>query len=49
MLQAVLMGFGGLGIGETGIVRGPPLLPKGWTRLTIRSAAPGFAPLIVGP
>jgi protein-glucosylgalactosylhydroxylysine glucosidase len=35
ILQAVIMGFGGLDITETGIVQSPSKLPSGWKKLTI--------------
>ena len=40
VLQAVLMGFGGLEITPTGIVQQKGLLPKGWKKLTITGVGP---------
>jgi trehalose/maltose hydrolase-like predicted phosphorylase len=35
ILQALLMGFGGLNITSSGIVQIPSKLPSGWKKLTI--------------
>ncbi len=40
ILQAVLMGFGGLDITSTGIVQVPSSLPSGWKKLTITGVGP---------
>jgi protein-glucosylgalactosylhydroxylysine glucosidase len=40
ILQAVIMGFGGLDITSAGIVQVPSKLPSGWKKLTITSAGP---------
>jgi trehalose/maltose hydrolase-like predicted phosphorylase len=40
ILQAMIMGFGGLDITETGIVQLPSKLPAGWKRLTITGVGP---------
>ncbi|MES2151418.1 MAG: glycoside hydrolase family 65 protein [Pseudomonadota bacterium] len=37
-LQALLFGFGGLSIGDAGLVQTPGRLPPGWKRLEIRGA-----------
>ena len=39
-LQALLFGFGGLDIGDAGLVQRKGLLAPGWKRLTIRVAGP---------
>ena len=36
MLQAVIFGFGGLQITDTGILQTKPKLPSGWKRLEIK-------------
>lgn len=36
MLQTVLFGFGGLEIGDDGIVQKKPILPKSWKSLTLK-------------
>jgi trehalose/maltose hydrolase-like predicted phosphorylase len=40
ILQAMIMGFGGLDIGSTGIVQVPSSLPQGWKKLTLTSIGP---------
>jgi protein-glucosylgalactosylhydroxylysine glucosidase len=40
ILQAVLMGFGGLDITTSGIVQIPSKLPSGWKKLTITNVGP---------
>jgi len=40
ILQAVLMGFGGLDITPTGIVQIPSKLPPGWKKLTLTGIGP---------
>jgi len=40
ILQAVIMGFGGLDITPAGIVQVPSKLPAGWNKLTITSVGP---------
>jgi protein-glucosylgalactosylhydroxylysine glucosidase len=40
ILQAVIMGFGGLDIRSTGIVQTPSSLPSGWKKLTITGIGP---------
>lgn len=40
LLQAVLFGFGGLSITDQGIIQKKPILPSGWTRLTITGVGP---------
>ena len=40
ILQAVLMGFGGLDITSTGILQVPSSLPSGWKKLTITGVGP---------
>ncbi len=40
VLQAVLMGFGGLEITPQGISQGPSALPPHWTSLTITGVGP---------
>ena len=41
ILQAVLMGFGGLDITPAGIVQVPSKLPSGWKKLTLTGIGPG--------
>ena len=40
LLQAVLFGFGGLDITDSGIVQRPSVLPSSWKSLTIRGVGP---------
>lgn len=40
LLQAVLFGFGGLSITDQGIIQEKPILPSGWTGLTITGVGP---------
>jgi len=40
MLQIVLAGFGGLNIGENGIIQKNPILPKQWKKLTLKGIGP---------
>lgn len=40
MLQTVLFGFGGLEIGDDGIVQRNPILPKSWKSLTLKGIGP---------
>jgi trehalose/maltose hydrolase-like predicted phosphorylase len=40
MLQAVLFGFGGLQIGQTGITQGKTLLPSNWKGLELKGIGP---------
>ncbi len=40
ILQALLMGFGGLDIRSTGIVQVPSSLPSGWKKLTLTGIGP---------
>ncbi len=40
MLQAVIFGFGGLELTNSGIIQGRPCLPKQWKSLTIKGVGP---------
>lgn len=48
VLQAVLMGFGGLNITPTGIGQVPSVLPTGWQSLRITGVGPGHRTYSVG-
>jgi len=41
ILQAMIMGFGGLDITSAGLVQLPSKLPSGWKKLTITNVGPG--------
>jgi trehalose/maltose hydrolase-like predicted phosphorylase len=41
ILQAMIMGFGGLDITSAGLVQLPTKLPSGWKKLTITNVGPG--------
>ena len=47
LLQAVLFGFGGLSITDQGIVQEKPILPSGWTGLTITGVGPDKRTFVV--
>ena len=47
ILQAVLMGFGGLEITPNGIIQAKSVLPKNWQRLTITGVGPAKKTFVV--